>query len=118
VLTSGIFLFDPVAVKSERIINLTNENFEAMVDLSAKPMVIDFWAPWCGPCRALGPILDSIAEENDDIVVCKVNIEEEAKLAEKFNVTRIPTLVFFKDGKQVDRTVGGMTKMAILCKLK
>ncbi|MDR1458344.1 MAG: thioredoxin [Puniceicoccales bacterium] len=103
---------------SEKIINLTSDDFEAVVGSSTKPVVIDFWATWCGPCRALSPVLDSIAEENDDVVVCKVDIDEEAKLAAKFDVTMIPTLIFFKDGKQTDKAVGGMTKTAILNKLK
>ncbi|MDR2735494.1 MAG: thioredoxin [Puniceicoccales bacterium] len=103
---------------SEKVIHLTLNNFETVVGSSTKPVVIDFWAPWCGPCRALSPILDSIAEEHDDIVVCKVDIDEETGLAEKFDVSAIPTLVFFKNGRQVDKTVGAVTKTAILSKLK
>jgi thioredoxin 1 len=103
---------------SKKIINLTGDNFETVVNSATKPMVIDFWAPWCGPCRALGPILDSIAEESDDVMICKVDIDEEAELAAKFDISTIPTLIFFKDGKQLDKTVGTMTKDAILSRFR
>lgn len=85
---------------------ITNENFNGEVLLSEKPVLVDFWASWCGPCRMLGPVIDKIAEERPDIKVCKVNVDEQPELAERFGVMSIPTVVAFRDGKVVNKSVG------------
>ncbi len=100
------------------VINLTSENFESEVLQADKPVLVDFWATWCGPCKTLTPIIDEIAEENTDIKVCKVNIDNEIKLAQKFGVMSIPTLVVFKDGKKVNTAVGYRPKDEVLDLLK
>lgn len=93
---------------------VNKSNFQNEVMESEKPVLIDFWASWCGPCRMLSPIVDEIAEENTNIKVCKVNVDEEGELAEKFNVMNIPTLVVIRDGKEVERMVGAKPKKQIL----
>lgn len=95
-------------------IKITAENFENEVLNSDKPVLIDFWAAWCGPCRMLSPVVDEIAEENDNVKVGKVNVDEQLELAAQFGIQSIPTLLFFKDGKQIDRSVGVASKSAIL----
>jgi len=96
------------------IINLTNDTFQAEVLDKKGTVLIDFWAPWCGPCRATAPHLEAVAEEHPEISVCKVNVDEEEELATRFNVQSIPTLLVFKDGKSVRREIGARDKDAIL----
>ena len=92
-------------------IELNSANFEAEVLKSDKPVLVDFWAPWCGPCRMLAPILSQIAEEKADVLkVGKVNVDEDADLAAKYGISSIPALFLFKDGKVVAQTVGFMQK--------
>ena len=100
------------------VINLTNENFEAEVIRSDKPVLIDFWASWCGPCRMVSPLVDEIAEEYTSIKVAKVNVDEQGDLAAKFGISSIPTLVVMKNGKVTNHTVGAMPKENILELLK
>ncbi len=94
-------------------ITIGKSNFQDEVMNSDKPVLIDFWATWCGPCRMLAPIIEELAEERDDIKVCKVNVDEEAELAEKFDIESIPTLVLIKNGKIVSRSLGYRPKSDI-----
>lgn len=96
------------------VINLTLENFEAEVIRSNVPVLVDFWAAWCGPCRMLSPIVDEIAEERTDIKVGKVNVDEQEELAMRFGIMSIPTLIVFKNGEAVRKTMGVQPKVAIL----
>lgn len=96
------------------VINLTLENFEAEVIKSNVPVLVDFWASWCGPCRMLSPIVDQIAEERTDIKVGKVNVDEQEELAMRFGIMSIPTLIVFKNGEAVRKTMGVQPKAAIL----
>ena len=99
------------------VINITKDSFKNEVVESSKPVLIDFWASWCGPCRMVSPIVDEIAEERGDIKVCKINVDEQHELAGSFGVMSIPTLVVMKDGKVVNRAVGAMPKQRILALL-
>lgn len=96
------------------VINITNENFENQVLRAEKPVLLDFWAAWCGPCRMVSPIVDEIAAERSDIAVGKVNVDEQSDLAERFGITSIPALVVIKNGKIVNRAVGAMPKTKII----
>jgi len=98
-------------------IHLNNNNFNEAVN-SDKPVLIDFWAPWCGPCRMVSPIMDEIAEENPQLFVAKVNVEEEPELAQAFGVMSIPMLVVMKDGKIINQSVGAKPKAQILALVK
>lgn len=92
-------------------------NFQTVVMESEKPVLIDFWAPWCGPCRMLGPVVEEIEKERPDINVVKINVDEQPELAEKFRVMSIPTLVVIKEGEQKGTAVGVKPKESILAML-
>ena len=94
-------------------LNITKENYEQEVLRAAKPVLLDFWAPWCGPCRMVVPIVEQIAEDREDIVVGKVNVDEQPELASQFGVMSIPTLVVLKDGQVVNQAVGARPREAI-----
>jgi len=96
------------------VITITKENFESEVIKSDKPVLLDFWASWCGPCRMVSPVVDAIAAENPSIKVGKINVDEQPDLASKFSVMSIPTLLVFKDGKQTNKAVGALPKDRIL----
>ena len=99
------------------IINISTSNFQDEVLRSDRTVLLDFWAPWCGPCRMVGPILEEIAAERPDVKVGKVNVDEQPELASQFSVMSIPTLVVMKDGKVVNQTVGARPKGQILALL-
>lgn len=100
------------------VITITKNNFEEEVIKSDKPVLLDFWAAWCGPCRMVSPIVDEIAEEREDIKVGKVNVDEQGELAEKFGVMSIPSLFVMKNGEIVNKSVGAIPKAQILNLLK
>ena len=96
------------------VVTLTKENFEQEVLQSAKPVLLDFWASWCGPCRMLSPVVDEVAEERTDVKVGKVNVDEQPELAGQFGVMSIPTLLVFEQGKLVRQAVGARPKASVL----
>ena len=96
------------------VITITKENFAQEVLQSEKPVLLDFWASWCGPCRMLGPIVDEVAEERGDVKVGKVNVDEQPELAGEFGVMSIPTLLVFEQGKLVRQAVGARPKASVL----
>lgn len=99
------------------VLTITKENFQEEVMKSEKPVLLDFWASWCGPCRMVSPTVDEIAEEMPEIKVGKVNVDEQQELASSFNVMSIPTLIVMENGKVVDQAVGVRPKRQIISML-
>lgn len=101
------------------VLSLNGKNFEEEVLKSTKPVLIDFWASWCGPCKMMSPVIDEIADDlKGEVKVCKINIDEEQSLAVKYNVMSIPTFIVFKNGKEIARSVGVQDKSEIVNMLK
>ena len=99
------------------VIKINQDNFEQEVMNSEKPVLLDFWAPWCGPCQALGPVVDALAEELTDVKVAKVNVDEERELARKYKIFSIPTLLVIREGQTVRKSVGAASREEILALL-
>ncbi|MGN1099823.1 MAG: thioredoxin [Christensenellales bacterium] len=99
-------------------LTLTIDNFEQEVLKSDKPVLVDFWASWCGPCRMLAPVIEEIAEEADGFAVGKVNVDDEPELARRYGIMSIPTLIVFKDGEVLSKATGVMPKASILKMIK
>lgn len=100
------------------VLKLTSENFEKEVLNSNKTTIVDFYADWCMPCKAMSPIVDEIAEEKSDIKVCKINVDEAQDIASNYNIMSIPTIIVFKNGKIINKTIGVTSKGNILNLLK
>ncbi len=96
------------------VIHVDSDSFEKEVLQSEIPVLVDFWAPWCGPCKMLGPIIDDLAEQVTDVKICKLNTDESDQIAIRYRVMSIPTLILFKDGQPVATTVGVKTKSELL----
>jgi len=103
----------------KHIIEINEANFEAEVLQSNQPVLVDFWAQWCGPCKMLAPLLEEIAvEQNGGAKVTKVNVDENPTLAQRYNIQSIPTLLYFAGGQVRDRTIGVLSKQSIISKLE
>jgi thioredoxin 1 len=103
---------------SEKITHLTTDTFKAAVTNTATPLLVDFWAPWCGPCKAIAPILDELATEFDGkLAIAKVNIDDNEAIATEFGIRAIPTMLLFKGGRVIEQIVGLLPKAALKTKL-
>ncbi len=99
------------------VLYVNQESFEKIIHESSKPVLVDFWATWCGPCRMLAPVLEEVAEERQDVTVCKVDVDEERELALEYGISSIPTLLVFKNGEVVKKSIGVISKEEMLALL-
>jgi thioredoxin 1 len=100
------------------VVNVTDQTFKEEVLKSTQPVMVDLWAPWCGPCHMVGPVVESLSEKyKDKFKFCKLNVDENRKTAASYNVMSIPTLIFFKDGKAVDGVVGAVPESVLKQKI-
>jgi thioredoxin 1 len=100
------------------VVNVTDQTFEEEVIKSTQPALVDLWAPWCGPCRIVGPVVESLSEKyKGKFKFCKINVDENQKIAASYNVMSIPTLIFFKDGKAVDTVIGAVPETVLQQKI-
>ncbi|GMT43707.1 MAG TPA: thioredoxin [Deltaproteobacteria bacterium] len=97
---------------------LTEANWESEVINAKSLVIVDFWAPWCGPCRMVAPVIDEIADETDDVIVGKLNTDEQPSIASRYGIMSIPTVMFFKGGKVVDQVIGAAPKESYVEKIK
>lgn len=101
-------------MSSDKVIHVTDNDFDAVVLKSSMPVLVDFWAAWCGPCRAIAPVIDTLADEYDGKAkICKMNVDENPSTPGKFGIRAIPTMIIFKDGKVMDQITGAVGKAAI-----
>lgn len=104
---------------AEGILNVTEDNFDSTLAGASKPVLVDFWAPWCGPCRSIAPILEQLAAEMpDEVQIVKVNVDEAQGLAQRYNIRAIPTLLFIKDSEVKDQAVGLVQKDQLAQKIR
>jgi thioredoxin 1 len=101
-----------------KVLSLSEDAFESTIHKNTGKIIVDFWAPWCGPCRSLGKILESIATERDDISIYKINVDECSFLTEQYDISSIPVLLFFNKSRMIDLTVGMMMKQDIIAKFR
>ena len=96
----------------------TSENFDAVVLSADKPVFVDFWAPWCGPCKVMSPIVEELAGEMEEVLIGKVNVDEHSDIAQKYNILSIPTFIIFKSGQVAEQFSGSMSKEALRAKIE
>ena len=96
------------------VVEITKDNFEQTVLKADKPVLVDFWAEWCGPCQMMGPIVDEVAEERDDIIIGKLNVDTQPETSLRYNVMSIPTLILFENGEEAQKSIGLISKEELL----
>ena len=99
------------------ILHITKKNFQTEVMESDKTVLLDFWATWCGPCRMIAPVLEEVAQEREDVKVCKIDVDKEPELAQQFQIMSIPTLIVMEQGRVVNKALGAMPKNSVLALL-